>query len=1160
MAQIFNHDILSVSSGPVNFVHDTVISSETVLEDVNADIRAALEVTYDVSTDIRAKHTESLNDIDTDIRVAKESLYDISTDIRTRYTESLNDIDTDIRIAKENLEDISTDIRIQFQPVIEDIDADIRAAMQNIEDIHTDIRVYNEVAEDISTDIRAKISITEDINTDIRAVFGEFVDISTDIRARHDIDNTQVQVVRLGIIEGEYLSDTAVTIELEVYGAVKMQFRNENNPNWSSLEAYSPEKSWTLSSGDGDKIVFVRFEDVKGNLSNGLHTVTAVLSTTTAPAVSIEGYDDSAAITPITESVYQLEETPYFRWQVPNFIVPYEGFSYALNGTPGDIVTIPTPDIIRDGIAPSKKTPLPEMTIETTSGNYYFSEDLKGYTSQEITLDDGGSLDRIDLIYVAGSAESLNVIKGDESVSPTVPDLPEEGLPVATAYVPAGATTISSVTLTDIREFYVELPRYENEPLGIGQHTLSVKGIMANGAVSDIDVFNIWVANPSPEMGDLKAHTDNTQTVEIFNGIYQTATDTPFLSWTAAPAEPGPINYHYTLDGSEPTQADPFTTGTTLSLGPLLEGITTIKIKPFDSVTNNFGLTKEFVFVYGTTSFTNDTAVIGGNAVLLQSTQEVQVRSVSWNFDSARVCNFDMPAKLFDDNLPFSEGQLISVVYGASNITVFRGKIKQIERTINIGEEMVSFVCVGPRGDLNECYATITHPDFGDTAQITFDNKPIISAIDTIIDKVPATITSVESYPVGANVSDEYIAQTVAQVLDSIYSRTKYGWYIEPNGTLVSVDASAINPGQAKFGILGTTVNSISPQYNVMSNTLTFDVNKRYNKAIIEGAKRREKVTLSGSCGLNKDTIENLRESGTDTSDAKYKVFQLESKWPIVKLLKTYVSYSRLKSFTLIPTFSDTIGFGSITKFTIVFLETEICRANKGQRMNRNAINKILRPIDAEGNNAIFDMPYTHITKPQIETFEESQGSLGPDNTIRFSKAMYSYWPSGASLNSTYTFETTPGVSLSNSPVAGIPNYFWRNPPKKGCAGVTADVLIETVPIRATVTVPGTANSEKILRIVKTDFIYDEDPDNLRDDTAEMIQYATDALNKHKDIQIRGSIILDTVDLSWNLKKTVNLINTQQGSWTSLNAKVVGISYNFDNDTTTLEITTEFLK
>jgi len=57
---------------------------------------------------------------------------------------------------------------------------------------------------------------------------------------------------------------------------------------------------------------------------------------------------------------------------------------------------------------------------------------------------------------------------------------------------------------------------------------------------------------------------------------------------------------------------------------------------------------------------------------------------------------------------------------------------------------------------------------------------------------------------------------------------------------------------------------------------------------------------------------------------------------------------------------------------------------------------------------------------------------------------------------------------------------------------------------------------------------------------------------------ISGSVTLDTIDNTWNLKKTVNLQNTEQGDWESLDARVTSIAYNFIDNTTTLQLTTQY--
>lgn len=1112
------------------------------------------QILYDINTDIRAKLQEALYDIDLDVRLAELVEQDIDTDIRVQFTPAIEDIDVDIRVGELVEEDINTDIRIQFNPVVEDIDTDIRIAELTIEDLDLDVRALESIISDINTDIRVRDFVFYDIDTDIRAISGFLGDISTDIRIRDVINTSTVEIRSAFFQEGYYLSSDQVTIEMEVYGAIKMQFKNESGA-WSTLEDVDNIKEWTLSPGDGDKSVFLRFQDIQGVLTDGLTVITAVVSTTTATAPTIEAFTDDTAVTSISDSTYQIDNRPFFRWAVPIFDIPYRGFSVALDGVPDDGINVQTDQVIRDGILVTKATPFPEMTLDISAGNYYINEDLREFEVDSVTLSDGGVQDRIDVVALSLVDGVINVIEGDESATPEIPETFTDSINLATAYIPAGATTIASVTLTDISPRYLELTRYLYEDISEGQHTLQVKGIMENGTIGDIGTFNIWIANPSPEMGEIDGYTDGTKVIGISSGIYQTADDTPYFEWTAAPNEPGPITYYYTTDGSEPTAASSSTASTNLNLGPFSEGTTIIKIKPRDDTTGIFGSTKEFIFVYGSQTFTNDTAVIGGNTVLKQSLKEIQVKEISWDFNSARTCTIFQPVE-FDETLPFSEGQTLSVVYGSNNDTVFRGKIKRIERAINETEEGVTYHCVGPRGELNEQYAIVDDSDFGDTARIVFEDESLTSAITSITNKAGDIISSIQNFPTGANITDEFTAQSISQVLDGIYSKTNYAWYIQPNGVLVSIDKSATNPEQAKFGVLGTTVNSISPQYNVMSSNLQFDVSRRYNKAIIEGAKKKEKITLKAHCITKEETQELLNEEDVN-EDIKYKVYKLDTKWPVVKALHTSVSYARITGFNLIPLHNGPVVLGELLPAHSWFIQfvgpVDICKANN--------ITRTLWQGYGKTSYSDGSQDYTPLETPKVENLVEIQGNLGAQNTIRFNKAMYTYWPKGSSTTN------VPGVTSAArwnietpDPYQTIINTDVLKLPEKRCASVEAEVLIETIPLRVEVTVAGTASSlSKTLRIVNESFQYNEDPDDFIDDTARMTEFAEDMLEKYKDIKVNGSITLDTVDLSWDLDNTVNLINTNQGSWSTLNAKVIGISYNFDENTTTLEITSEFL-
>ncbi len=66
-----------------------------------------------------------------------------------------------------------------------------------------------------------------------------------------------------------YTNSISVTLAAnagDANGVAEMQFSNDNS-NWSFPEPYSPTKSWSLTSGDGSKTVYVKFKDTADNWS-----------------------------------------------------------------------------------------------------------------------------------------------------------------------------------------------------------------------------------------------------------------------------------------------------------------------------------------------------------------------------------------------------------------------------------------------------------------------------------------------------------------------------------------------------------------------------------------------------------------------------------------------------------------------------------------------------------------------------------------------------------------------------------------------------------------------------------------------------------------------------------------------------------------------------
>ena len=60
---------------------------------------------------------------------------------------------------------------------------------------------------------------------------------------------------------------TAVELSINHTNAVRMRFANDRMSGWSEWESFSETKSWSLSEGDGTKVVYIEIEDANGKTS-----------------------------------------------------------------------------------------------------------------------------------------------------------------------------------------------------------------------------------------------------------------------------------------------------------------------------------------------------------------------------------------------------------------------------------------------------------------------------------------------------------------------------------------------------------------------------------------------------------------------------------------------------------------------------------------------------------------------------------------------------------------------------------------------------------------------------------------------------------------------------------------------------------------------------
>ena len=123
-----------------------------------------------------------------------------------------------------------------------------------------------------------------------RTVYAEFrntVTMTTRLSDSITVDTTNPT----GVIQvdggASYATSTSVALSLSASdatsGVAEMRFSNDGS-SWSAWETYANSKSWTLSSGDGSKTVYVQYRDGAGNVSAAV-TDTISLDTV-APSAS----------------------------------------------------------------------------------------------------------------------------------------------------------------------------------------------------------------------------------------------------------------------------------------------------------------------------------------------------------------------------------------------------------------------------------------------------------------------------------------------------------------------------------------------------------------------------------------------------------------------------------------------------------------------------------------------------------------------------------------------------------------------------------------------------------------------------------------------------------------------------------------------------------
>jgi hypothetical protein len=170
-------------------------------------------------------------------------------------------------------------------------------------------------------------------------------------------------------------------------GLSQMEFSNDNII-YSTPEAYATTKTWSLSSGDGTKTVYVKFKDAIGNWSSPVSST--IILDTTVPATTISGVDglwhnsSATVILTASDSVSGINKT-YYSTDGSTPTIVYTGpFTISNEG----IFTIKYYSLDKAGNAEAIKTSANQVKIDTTapSGSVQINNGAQSIDSTSVTL------------------------------------------------------------------------------------------------------------------------------------------------------------------------------------------------------------------------------------------------------------------------------------------------------------------------------------------------------------------------------------------------------------------------------------------------------------------------------------------------------------------------------------------------------------------------------------------------------------------------------------------------------------------------------------------------------------------------------------------------------------------------------------------------------
>ena len=335
-----------------------------------------------------------------------------------------------------------------------------------------------------------------------------------------------------------YAASAEVTLTLSATdnsGSVsQMRFSNDG-ATYSVPEAYATTKNWTLTSGDGSKTVYAKFQDAAGNWSSPA-TDTILLDTTgpTVPTVS----DDGA----FTSSRAELHAA-WSSSDPESGIVEYQ---YAIGTTSGGTEVVPWTST---GTAVS----VTKAGLSLTNGTaYYFIVRAKNGAG---------------LWSAVGSSDGITVLQGGDTTPPTPPVVTDDGL-YSTFPTSLHASWSSSDPESGIAEYrYRIFWRDRTGTFVIADWTSAGTArevtrdglVLAGGethyfAVEARNGLGLW-SEAGVSNGIKVDFTAPYRPSVTDDGVYTSSRTQLHAQWTTSDFESGIAEYHYAI-GTTPEDSD----------------------------------------------------------------------------------------------------------------------------------------------------------------------------------------------------------------------------------------------------------------------------------------------------------------------------------------------------------------------------------------------------------------------------------------------------------------------------------------------------------------------------------------------------------------------------------------------------------------------------